>query len=123
MISKRPQIVDAKNVIGVGVGVEDGVELRDVFAQCLLAEVGRGVDNNVAAVVCEHDRRTGAAVVGIGGMANRAIAPDGGNAHRGATAQNRQLRMHQPLVPVLGPGACGARASALVTSTYAMRSS
>jgi hypothetical protein len=50
-------------------------------------------------------------------MADRAVAADGRNSHRRAAAQNRQNRLHQPFVPVSGPGACGGRASALVTST------
>jgi hypothetical protein len=50
-------------------------------------------------------------------MADDAVAADRWNSHRRAAAQHRQSCVHQPFVPVIGPGACGGRASALVTST------
>ena len=94
-IGERAQVVDAENVVGVGVRVEDGVELSDVFAQGLFAKVGRGVDENVAVVVGEQDGGTGAAIAGIGGMTDGAVAGDGGNAHRGAAAEDREGGAHR----------------------------
>jgi hypothetical protein len=56
-----------QDMVGVGVRVEHGVELRDVFAQRLLAKVGRAVDHDVRAVVriADHHGGASAAVVRV----------------------------------------------------------
>ncbi len=41
---EEAKIVEAKDVVGVLVGEEDGVDDADLLAEELLAEVGRGVD-------------------------------------------------------------------------------
>ena len=46
VIAQGAQIVDAENVIGMGVGVKHRVDLADSFANRLLAKVGRGVDQD-----------------------------------------------------------------------------
>src|SRR5271170_1341285 len=40
------QVVEAENMVGVAVRVENGVHMPDLFAQRLVAEVGSGVDQN-----------------------------------------------------------------------------
>ena len=75
-------------MVGVRVGVEDGVEAVDAFAHGLGAEVGRGVDDDIAAVVGKQDRWARAFVVRISGIANGAMTRESGHAHRGARAKN-----------------------------------
>ena len=47
------EVVHAEDVVGVAVGVEDGVDAADVLADGLGVEVGAGVDDDVAAVRSE----------------------------------------------------------------------
>src|SRR5438270_6054671 len=49
------QIVEAHDVIGVAVGVEDGVDMANAFAQGLGVEVGAGIDEYDVTVVGEAD--------------------------------------------------------------------
>ena len=42
------EVVEAQDVVGVGVGVEDGVDVANFFAEGLGAEVGAGVDEDGA---------------------------------------------------------------------------
>ena len=58
-------VVEAKNVVGVAVGEEDGVELWNTDAEGLVAEVGGGVDNDVAVVEAEPDGGAEAVVAGV----------------------------------------------------------
>ena len=76
-------VVKAENVVGVAVGEEDGVELGDADAEGLVAEVGGGVDDNVAVVEAKPDGWAEAVVAGVGGGADVAIAADGGDADAG----------------------------------------
>ena len=115
--AQRPQIVNAQNVIGVSMGVENGVNLANFLANRLLAEIGTGVDENKLAAVLEDNRRTSAAVASIGRAADRASAADGGHAHGSAAAQHGKGCLHRGWLPPSVPVACGGRARALVTST------
>jgi hypothetical protein len=47
------QVVEAKDVIGVAVGVEHSVDVADVFADCLGVKVRTGIDKNETMVVRE----------------------------------------------------------------------
>ena len=120
-VAQRAQVIDPKNMVGVSVGIQHGVDLRNLFADGLRIKVWSRVDQYDLIVVFEHDRRTRSPVVGIARVADRALASQSGHAHRRPTAQHGQSGFHLPWVPVAGP-ACG-RASELVTSMYAMRSS
>ena len=102
-------------MIGVAVGVKHGVNFANAFADGLLAEVGRGVDEDGVPVPLHHDRRARAPIVRIGRHAHAAVAADGGHAHRGAAAQNREHCFHQTLPSTAGPP-CGGCVSMLVTS-------
>src|ERR1700682_2644308 len=48
-------VVESHDVIGVRVRAEDGVNALDAGAQGLIAEIGRGVDEDVAAAVADED--------------------------------------------------------------------
>src|SRR5205807_125396 len=65
LVAQRPQIVDAQNVVGVGVSVEYGVYPLDSLAKSLRVGVGCGVDQNtLAAILCHYGRPSvGVAVV------------------------------------------------------------
>ena len=75
-------------MIGVAVGEQDGVELRDADAEGLVAKIGRGVDDDVFVVIAKPDGGAKAIIAGIGGSADVAIAADGGNADAGTGAED-----------------------------------
>src|SRR5262245_29031216 len=45
---QQPQVVEAENVVGVLVGIEDGVNQPDFFAEKLLPQIGRRIDQQIA---------------------------------------------------------------------------
>ena len=63
---ERPQIVDAMGVVGVGMGHQDAVDPLDPGLDHLLAQIGRGVDEDrgraVAAEALDEHRAASAAV-------------------------------------------------------------
>ncbi len=63
--AERAEVVEAHDVVGVAVGVEDGVDVADAFAEGLRVEVGAGVDEDDVAVVRETDGGAGAAVTRV----------------------------------------------------------
>ena len=94
------EVVEAHDVISVTMGVEDGIDAADVFADGLGVEVRACVDEDGVAVVGEADGGPGAAVVrvasgGNGGGADRAVAAERGHAHRGAAAEKGEGRLHR----------------------------
>ena len=70
MEAEGAEVVHAEDVVGVAVGVEDGVDAADVFADGLGVEVGAGVDQDGVAVVVDEERGAGAAVVEPGWWAS-----------------------------------------------------
>jgi hypothetical protein len=53
-VGVHAQIVDTVEVIGVGMGVQDGVNIHDVGAKRLQAELGSGIDDEYAPVILHH---------------------------------------------------------------------
>jgi hypothetical protein len=108
---EHPQVVEAVDVVGVGVGEEHGIDAADVVNERLLAEVGRGVDEERAATAgIEHfDQHAGAqpAVARVGRGADGAVAGDARHAGRGAGAEERDAQAHAPgsAAAVAAPGA------------------
>src|SRR6185437_7116864 len=49
--AERAYVVQAQNVIGVSVRIKDSVKPLDLFANCLLAEIRRGIDQHRASVI------------------------------------------------------------------------
>lgn len=80
-------------MITVGVGVEDGVNLNDAFAEALLAEVGWCVNLDVEAVVAKEGGGSEAAVTGVWGVADSALATDDGDSVRSACAQEDEFEL------------------------------
>ena len=70
LVTQRPQIINAQDVVGMRMGIEDRVNPSDVFADCLRVKIGSGIDQYDFAVLLDHDRRPGAPVVRIDGVAN-----------------------------------------------------
>jgi hypothetical protein len=82
-----PEVVKAGDVIGMAVGVNDGIEAGNPGPEGLGAEVGRGVDDHAEFVVLKPDRRSEAAVAGVVGGANPALAGEHGDALRGTGSE------------------------------------
>ncbi len=53
---ERAHVVQAHDVVGVGVGEEHRIQMVDARAQRLSAEIRRGVDEHVAPLVAHQDR-------------------------------------------------------------------
>ena len=85
-------LIEAEGVIDVVMGVDDRVAACEAGAEGLLAQVGRGVDQDGAVVpggIGELQARAGAeaAVARVGRCAHSAGAADEGNARAGACAE------------------------------------
>src|SRR3954447_785984 len=83
------QVVDAVDVVGVGVGVEERVDGADAGVQALLPQVGAGVDQDAPALRLDQDRAAAALVARVGRAADGAGAADLRHAGRGAAAEDR----------------------------------
>src|ERR1700741_5390157 len=86
-------------MIGVSVGKQNSVNALYIRAQGLRAEIRRGIDEHIAALVADQDRRPQPVITRIGGGADRAITSDGRHAHAGSAAQDGDLQgeRHQAL--------------------------
>ena len=84
------EFVEAHDVVGVGVGDEGGVEVADVGAEALLAEVWAGVDEPLGEAVIDEEGAAEPLVAGVGGETDRAVAGDHGDASGGAGAEERE---------------------------------
>src|ERR1700683_2192448 len=93
-VAERAQIVDAQNMVGVRVGVENRIHVVDSFTDGLRVEIGRGIDEHHLARVLDHYRGTSAPVAWVAGPADRAIAAQSGHAHRSTTAQYGERGPH-----------------------------
>jgi hypothetical protein len=93
--AERAEIIQAEDVVGMGMGIEDGVDVSDAEAQRLLAEIRPSVDEDAVRrggiVVLPLDRNGGtqALVAGISGGADAAGAAQCGHTHRGAAAEKQ----------------------------------
>src|SRR5579864_8028109 len=106
------KIVDAQDMVGVGMSVKDGVKRANIFANCLFAKVWRGVDQHAAPGVFDQDRRAGSPVARVAGVTDGAVAANRRHAHRRTAAQHGECSIHFAAETCSGP-----RAIALVTST------
>ena len=84
-------------MIGVVVGVDDGVELADAGGEELLAQVRRGVDEDTAAVVLDQDGGAQAPVSRVVGIAGAPVVADERHAARAAAAEDGDA--HPRLTP------------------------
>ncbi len=79
-------------MVGVLVGVQDGVNQWDSFPQQLGTQIGRGVDEQIALGQLEHDRAARPVVSRVVALANGAIAPDRWHANAGAGTEENHGR-------------------------------
>src|SRR5690606_12134542 len=77
-------VVDAEDVVGVGVGVEQGVQARQAEPDGLQAKLGRRVDDEVPSAQVDPDRWPRAVVSRIRGRAYVTSAADDRHSLRGA---------------------------------------
>jgi len=85
------QVVDAMGMVGVGMGIEHGVDVEQAIGHRLQTQFGRRVDQDRGIVVADHDGGTGAPVARVGRGTDRAVAPDHGHAMARAGAENGNL--------------------------------
>lgn len=79
------------DMVGVGVGIENGVDSWDFFSQGLEAEVRAGVDDDAFAVYLEPGACSRSFVARVARAADGAVAADEGDSTGGAGAQDRHL--------------------------------
>jgi len=75
------QIVEAHDVVGVAVGIQNGIDAANSFAHGLSVKVRAGVNQDRVAIVGDADGGPSAAVVGIGGGADGTVAAKGRHPH------------------------------------------
>ena len=59
------QFIDAVAMIGMGMGVKNGVEFLQIAIEQLLPHIGRGIDQNVVSPCLDQNRNARAAVARI----------------------------------------------------------
>ena len=84
------EIVEAGDMIGVAVGIEDGIEAGNGGAEGLGSEIGRGIDDDAEVFVFEPDGGAESAVAGVGGGTDAAVAGEHGNALRSSCAEESE---------------------------------
>ena len=90
-VAEGAEVIEAHDVIGMGVGEDHGVEAAEAFAEGLGAEIGAGVDHPSGFGGLEINGGAGALVVGVCGSADRAIATDHGDALGGSGAEKSEM--------------------------------
>jgi hypothetical protein len=113
---EEPQIVEAKNVVGVLVREEDGVDEADALAEKLLPQVGGSVDEEVAAWQADERRAAGAFIARIVAGADIAGATDRGDTDTGSRAEQNELA-----ADVSGENVARQRGTALIRGTFWIR--
>ena len=90
-VAEGAEVIEAHDVIGMGVGEDHGVEAAEAFAEGLGAEIGAGVDHPSGFGGLEINGGAGALVVRVCGSADRAIATDHGDALGGSGAEKSEM--------------------------------
>src|SRR5690606_19612355 len=86
------EVVDAVDMVGMGMGVDDAVEGADIGVEKLGAEVGGGVDQDaggeVAVDALDQHRAAAAVVLRVLRVTGAPMAAEAGDAARGAAAED-----------------------------------
>ena len=90
-VAEGAEVIEAHDVIGMGVGEDHGVEAAEAFAEGLGAEIGAGVDHPSGFGGLEINGGAGALVVGVSGGADGAIATNHGDALGGSCAEESEV--------------------------------
>ena len=85
---ERPYVVQAKDMIGVRMGIEDSVKPIDIETQGLIAKVGRRVDEDALITKGQEDGGTETLITRIRRGAHLAAATNHGDADAGAGAEH-----------------------------------
>src|SRR5215475_4241401 len=85
------QLVDAMAVVGMVVGIEDGVEARDASVEELLPQVRRRVDEDSRAALLHQHGYAPPPVARIGWIAIAPVSVDQRHASGAAAAEDRHL--------------------------------
>ncbi len=93
-------IVETENMVGMGVGNEHGIHAAHAKSQHLIAEIRRGINDDMLAGGLYVDTGSPALVARIIGPADRAGAPDGGNTGRSARAQESDFHKNTGLCKI-----------------------
>ena len=94
-IPQRSQFIDAVAMVGMIVRPEHRVDPVDRIGEQLLAQVGRGIDQQpVAGLALDQDRHTGAAIFGLGRVAFAPIIAD--PRHPGRRSRTEHQQLHSP---------------------------
>lgn len=88
---ERANVIEAEDVIGVGMRNKDRVEPMNARAQGLLAEISRDVYDQTLIVVFDHQTGAEPFVARIVRGAGRAIAAERGHADRGSSSEKGEL--------------------------------
>src|SRR4029077_2764380 len=86
---KGANVIEAHDVIGVGVSEQNRIDAFDARAQRLLAKIRRGVDQDAVILKLDINGRTQAFVARIVGTANCTMTADGGHPYAGARTEHR----------------------------------
>lgn len=76
---EEAEVIESEDVIGVFVGVDHRVDDADAFTEQLLAEIGGGIDQQVALGEAENGATSGALVFRIASRTDGAIAANRGD--------------------------------------------
>ena len=91
--AERLQVVDAVNMVGMSMSVDDGVEPPAARGKPLLAEVRPGIDDDARAFRLDQDRRPPAPVSRVVGVAGAPVAARDRHAGGAAAAENRYAQV------------------------------
>src|SRR5688572_1688691 len=88
MVRDMSQVIDAVAVVGMIMGDDHPFQVRDVRRQQLLPHIGTAIDQQPLAVAVDQDRRAGAAVLWLMGIAVAPVISNPRHAGRSPAAEN-----------------------------------
>ena len=89
---EAPHIVESEDMVGMRMGEEHGIDLPDPVCDGLLAEIGRGIEQDGDATQAQVEARTQAPVARIGRSADGAVAADHRHAGGGAGTEEEEFK-------------------------------
>ena len=93
MPAKGAEFIETRDVIDVLVGVEDGIDFGEVFAEGLLTEIGAAVNEEGSPGAFEEGGAAGAVIPGVIGGAGGALAADDRDADRGGGSEKKKAAL------------------------------
>ena len=89
---QRTQIIEAQDVVGMRVRVQNRIDAIDTGTQRLRAKVGPCINQHHMTVVAQRDRRPQTVVARVRRPADMAVTAQRWHAHRRAGTEEEQLR-------------------------------